>query len=412
MKGLPIFRGARPLVAALVLAAAVSPLAGCSEQPQQLEWPTSGLSTVLPEPDSTFGEINSDGETRFSADIEQVTANDYRAYRDQCKEAGFTIDSNSTDSSYTAFNEDGYELRISFYESMEEFDINLEAPREFEEIAWPTMGMATLLPKPESATGSIDADSSSELIAYLADTPKEAYDAYVDACITAGFDADYRRGDDLYEAEDAQGNSLTLSYEGFDTMRISLRAPDEDKTDGHDEMQVITEEPEDEAGDAGELVADEAPAQTSDSGSPETSRQESQQDIQHDATQPEEPADEQAETEASAEAPETAEDTAGAVEAVAGAVTDVIGGDVTPEFKATMDSYEAFFDEYVEFMNNYQDSNDVVGMLTQYSEMMTRYAETMEALGEVDTASLSAADLAYYTEVTARITQKLATIGQ
>lgn len=80
---------------------------------------------------------------------------------------------------------------------------------------------------------------------------------------------------------------------------------------------------------------------------------------------------------------------------------------VSPEFKAQMDKYEEFFDEYVDFMQSYMDSGDVVGMLGKYANMMTKYSEMMDALDEIDETQLSAADYAYYIEVTARITQKL-----
>ena len=85
---------------------------------------------------------------------------------------------------------------------------------------------------------------------------------------------------------------------------------------------------------------------------------------------------------------------------------------VDPKFKKMMDSYEAFFDEYVDFMEKYEDSDDVLGMLDEYSDYLTKYADYMEKLDDVDTNNLSAADAAYYAEVSARITKKLAGIGQ
>jgi hypothetical protein len=84
-------------------------------------------------------------------------------------------------------------------------------------------------------------------------------------------------------------------------------------------------------------------------------------------------------------------------------------GEVTPAFKATMDSYEEFFDKYVAFMKKYNkaDSNDYFAMLSDYAEMLTKYAEMTEAMDDIDTDSLSTADYAYYIEVTARIYVKL-----
>lgn len=84
---------------------------------------------------------------------------------------------------------------------------------------------------------------------------------------------------------------------------------------------------------------------------------------------------------------------------------------VDPEFKKTMDSYEAFFDEYAEFMRTYDESDDPASLMTQYTDILTRYAEVTDGLYSIDESSLSAADAAYYAEVTARIYQKLAEVG-
>ena len=56
-----------------------------------------------------------------------------------------------------------------------------------------------------------------------------------------------------------------------------------------------------------------------------------------------------------------------------------------------MDSYEAFFDKYVDFMKTYQDSDDAIGMMSDYAEYMKQYADYMEKLDEVNTDDLSAA---------------------
>ena len=85
---------------------------------------------------------------------------------------------------------------------------------------------------------------------------------------------------------------------------------------------------------------------------------------------------------------------------------------VSPDFKATMDSYEAFFDEYVEFMNAYQADPTSTDLIAKSANMMTQYADTMSAMNSIDQDGLSSADYAYYAEVTARIVGKLASVGQ
>ena len=83
---------------------------------------------------------------------------------------------------------------------------------------------------------------------------------------------------------------------------------------------------------------------------------------------------------------------------------------VTTSFKETMDSYEQFMNQYVEFMKRYCESPDDLDMITEYTEMLQKYNELTEKINAIDEDSLSSADLAYYLEVTGRVTEKLTEI--
>lgn len=85
---------------------------------------------------------------------------------------------------------------------------------------------------------------------------------------------------------------------------------------------------------------------------------------------------------------------------------------IDPEFKKTMDGYEAFFDEYCEFMKKYSESDDTTSMLADYSSYLASYADVTAKLNDIDEDELSEAELLYYTEVNARITEKLAEVAQ
>lgn len=76
--------------------------------------------------------------------------------------------------------------------------------------------------------------------------------------------------------------------------------------------------------------------------------------------------------------------------------------EVRQSFKTAMDEYEAFFDEYVEVLM----SQDILKL----SSFAAEYAETMDALDKIENDNLSDAELAYYTEVYARIMKKLSTV--
>lgn len=87
--------------------------------------------------------------------------------------------------------------------------------------------------------------------------------------------------------------------------------------------------------------------------------------------------------------------------------------DISPEFKAAMDSYEAFFDEYVTFMKKYAKSNGTdMNLLNDYTTYMSKYADTMTKIEALKEADMSTAETAYYIEVQSRITKKLLEVAQ
>lgn len=87
-------------------------------------------------------------------------------------------------------------------------------------------------------------------------------------------------------------------------------------------------------------------------------------------------------------------------------------GDLDPEFKEMMDSYEAFFDEYIAFMEKYKENPTDMSLLSELSDMLTKEAEMLKEMEGLDQSEMSSAELAYYLEVTGRIYEKLAKVTQ
>lgn len=319
------------VVVALFVIAGVSRCGGGGDE--RLDWPTSGLATMLPKPESDAGSVSiNDGET-FSASVDRYTQEQFESYVAQCQEMGFTVEAVSDVDEFDAYSEDGYHLTLHLYDSLENMDIDLEAPIEMGTISWPTAGVGSLVPAPTSTTGKIDSDSSTFFLAYVGETNAEAFASYVDACSGAGFNVGYDRGDTWYSADNADGVSLRVEYRGFNTMMVRVDAPDD--------VEATT---------------------------PPT------------------------------EAPTTPDGSAA-------------GG--SSDFRATMDAYEAFMNEYCDFMETYSsDSSNIVAMATDYADMMSRYEDAMEQIDAIDENSLSADDLAYYTEVMGRVNARLLEIGQ
>ena len=83
--------------------------------------------------------------------------------------------------------------------------------------------------------------------------------------------------------------------------------------------------------------------------------------------------------------------------------------DIRPEVKEALDSYEAYMDEYIAFMERYKaaDASDMAAMMGDYMDMLSRYSEFAEKIDALGESELTNAELAYYIEVTNRVSQKL-----
>ena len=330
------------LVVAVVIAVigGISQCAGGGEKSERLEWPTTGLATMLPQPDSEWGEVYTNSDEELRVDVNEFSQSAFDAYVDQCKEKGFTVDADDA-LGYSAYSEEGYFLDLSYYESSEEMSISLDAPVEMGAITWPTIGAGSLVPAPASTTGKINSDSSTFFSATIGETGLADYGAYVDACIAAGFSVDYHKGEDSFYGDDAAGNHVSVQYKGANMMDITVNAADE------------TEAPAEEA-----------------------------------------PVDQSTETEAPATSGEPTETGS------------------TSDFRAMVDEYEAFMNSYCDFMEKYNsDSGNVASMAIDYASMMAQYGDWATKMDAVDESALSAEDSQYFLDAQTRINQRLWSIG-
>ena len=92
-------------------------------------------------------------------------------------------------------------------------------------------------------------------------------------------------------------------------------------------------------------------------------------------------------------------------------------GEVTPEFKEMMDSYEAFMNQYCDFMVKYTnatnsgDSATLLAMTADYANLVQQELDWASKIDGIDESTLSPADDAYYLEVQGRVLKKLGETG-
>lgn len=222
------------IIVALIAIFMISRCKGSSNDAKnsKLDWPSNGLATMLPEPDTDKGKVEINSDTAFSATLAKYSSSDYSSYVDACKEKGFTVDADQIGIGYAAFNEKGYKLSLTYYERKEELTVHLEAPDEKSGITWPTSGPGSLIPAPPSTQGSIVQDSSKVYHVNVGDMDKDAFSAYATQCKEAGFDVDYSSGDTYYQANNADGAKLRVDYKGANVVSIRIDASEASSTGG------------------------------------------------------------------------------------------------------------------------------------------------------------------------------------
>lgn len=330
------------VIAAVALIAIISAISGGKGKDEKIEWSKIELRDQLPEPPSNMGTLYENSDEEFWVSLDGVTDDQYNDYLDTCVGKGFTVDSKKDSNSYKAFNKAGYSLELSHYS--DDLSIQLKAPMEFAAISWPTGAAGKRLPSPKSLSGKFDYENDDSFSVYIGNTSKSDYEEYVKSCADKGFTVDYDKGNDYYNADDNDGWSISLKYEGNNIMNIQIDAPDEKNSKDS-------------------------------KSSPTTSSSKSSDSTESKPTE-------------------------------SGSSKNLING-MRKDFKDAMDSYETFMDEYVAFMKKYSDNPNDVGLLADYTKYMSKYADMVEKFDKWESEDLNDAELAYYIDVQTRVNKKL-----
>lgn len=200
----------------------------CACGGEKVAWSDMVLGEMLPEPPANKGEIHENSNEELWIDIYNISDKQFADYVNACKEKGFTVDAQSDSISYDAYNSEGYKLGISHYGNGEEMTIDLEIPMEMSTIIWPTSVAGSKIPAPKSSIGKFSYEYDDNFFVYVGNTTKTDYAEYVAACLNAGFNVDYSKGDDYYYADNSDGWHVDIRYIGNNIISIDIDAPSED----------------------------------------------------------------------------------------------------------------------------------------------------------------------------------------
>lgn len=186
-------------------------------------WDDTIMGEMLPEPPVSISEINYNSSDSMRVSIKGISEKDYSQYIKECRNKGFTVDEKTTGSSFNAYNSEGYELEMFFFDN--ELSITLNGPLKMSAFKWPSSAAGKRIPAPKSTTGKIDYEYSDSLTVFVGETSIEDFNEYAEACYNQGFNVDYFKYDGYFSAKDSDGWSLSIEHVGNNTMRIDLFGP-------------------------------------------------------------------------------------------------------------------------------------------------------------------------------------------
>ncbi|MDO5440870.1 MAG: hypothetical protein Q4F12_04965 [Erysipelotrichaceae bacterium] len=200
---------------------------GSSYKPEKVTWEDTELSEIISKPDTEEFDSYNNWDRQYSIDANNMTEKQFNTYIQELKDSGFNIEIDEGNNDFSAYNSDGYKIKLYYYSSNKEVSIDLYKPIEVNNITWPSSELVSKIPTPKSAVGKINSESDKRFDVYVKNENSEDYSEYVTACIDAGFNIDYERSESRFSGKNSEGDSLTVSYEGFNIMNIEIEKAEE-----------------------------------------------------------------------------------------------------------------------------------------------------------------------------------------
>lgn len=389
-----------------------------NKQYEAFEWENIVLCDILPQPPSNMGEIRLNSNDRLDIYVFNVSNNDFQGYKKKCLENGFNIDTTESSISFGAYNEDEYQLRLTYNDKKKELNIRLEYDTEIE------TDFVETTPKEEETTSV-----TTEII----DSPNEdtrpqrnGFNESTNLNVQAGdyiisvpsyweYEQTGDKSDDLFERyAETNGKSAMLQINSIteteDPVAFEVLYADKENIinsflKGVGNSAECTNSGIYESKDIKgiyfnfALTIQEIKVQGVSVVLPSEKDKKWVYFILMVSENTEYRYDE--DFYKMLDFIKKSEDTA---------LPSVPLG-IRPEVKEAIDSYETFYDEYIAFMKKYQsaDSAELLGMMTDYLKMIERLSEMSDKMDVLE-EEMNDAELAYYLEVTARIMQKMSEI--
>ena len=276
--------------------------------------------------------------------LNKVDQKTYESYKKDLTDKGYTIDVEDKTDTWLAYNSEGYKIYLIWYNVDNKLTVDLDSPITMSEIQWPTTGLATKVPKPNSSLGNISLDNSETFGANIGNTTKQDFENYIKACQDAGYVNNHSKSEKRYSATNNDNYEVVIEYHGNNTIYVSVHAPKEEKTNNNS----INKE---------DNKSEEKTSSNNNSSTNNSSNNNS--------------------------------------------------NEIRTDFKNAMDSYEKFMDGYISIMKKYNSNPSDTELLKEYSSYMSKYNDMINTYNKWNSKDLNDAETKYYIEVQTRVNKKL-----
>lgn len=165
-----------------------------------LDWPSSAVGKMLPEPKSTLGKFSYEYDTSFLVYVAECTKEAYNEYVKACSDAGFNVGYDKGDTYYYADNEYGYHISLR-YEGNNIMSINISSPDEEE---------TTQITQTEEYSNETKSDET-----------RSAENEKTDDMLVNGMRKDFKEAMDSYEAFYDSYVEFMNSYDSADLVMLA-----------------------------------------------------------------------------------------------------------------------------------------------------------------------------------------------
>ena len=195
---------------------------------ESFEWLTTGLSTKIPKIDEKSGHYVTNTDSELLIDLDNISYSEYNQYVSSCEKMGYTVEAKNDTNSYDAFNDEGYLLNLSYYDSLKRLRIELNAPLAVDEdFTWPDNKLSSMIPKLDNKKGAVKVNTEETLEINLSNITEDEVDSYISDCEDAGFTIDVEKKKSSFDGFNKDGYHLIVSLNEMKTMNITIEAPEE-----------------------------------------------------------------------------------------------------------------------------------------------------------------------------------------